>query len=315
MKFELANILKIQKDLQKDLPLEENLSRILKDFEKKIKFQSLGIFLKVPRTDLYRLKISRNISHSFAKNTIFTQADPLLEELSKFDPIENIGLGFFKLEFDYSHLIINPIYFKDKLFGFFFIDLADGSFSEEEIIQMNFYTSLISMIVQIHLLEEEVHHHKGLYDITKVYNYKTFIHRTDALLELMKRYNRDFCIAILTIDNFNNLVRSVGKYKIHEIMQEIAYCIKGNLRNTDIIGQIHENSFAIALPETSKKNTENTIKRIDERLTQTIEINKITRGWGICEYDEKKNDIIALIKHSENAAFEAVRKEKNIEVY
>ena len=83
MKFRLIQFNELMQDLLKEKPLEESLSQIIRTIEEEFNFNSLGVFLKVPRSEIFRLKIGRNLSHTFSKNTIFTEGDPLIVDLSK----------------------------------------------------------------------------------------------------------------------------------------------------------------------------------------------------------------------------------------
>ena len=64
----------VLEDLMRKKNIEENLSKLIRFLEEEIEFQILGIFLKVPRSKAYRLKISRNVSHHYAKTTPFKKS-------------------------------------------------------------------------------------------------------------------------------------------------------------------------------------------------------------------------------------------------
>jgi len=308
MNFSIQHFVNLQKEIQADLPLEESLSRILKDLDKEVKYNSLGIFLKVPRTELYRLKISRNISHHFAKDTIFTNADPLLEELHYFKQIGVDEYGFYRFEHDFSHLVITPIFYKKELYGFMFVDLVTGSFSEEKLEFIEFYGSVISTTVRIHALEDGLMHNHGVFDINKIYDFQPFVHKTSHSMKLMKRYNRDFSLAVLLIDNYKTLVQTQGEETITKKIDSIGNYIKDSLRTTDIIGKYHKNVLIITLPETNKKEAMLTINRIEKQYIDLIVENKVVRGWGIAEPNDEIKTVMDLIKEAQNAAKEASRK-------
>ncbi len=307
MDFSIKHFVELQKDIQADLPLEKSLSRILRDLEKEIKYQSLGIFLKVPHTELYRLKISRHISHHFAKDTIFTAGDPLVQEMMKFEQIEIDEYGFYKFEHDFSHLIITPIFYKSELFGFMFLDKKEGFFSEEHQELIKFYGSIGSITVRIHNLEDDIAQHEGFYQINHVHKFQPFTHKANTSLRLMKRYNRDISLCVLYIDNYKSLVNKRGVNKVSKIIESIGDYIKDNLRTTDIIGRYQNNIFLIALPETDKKNALLTIKRIEGSFIDIIQKNNIIRGWGVSQANDETNNVMDLIKEAKMIAKDACR--------
>ena len=91
--------------------LEEKLSTIIGDMEQEFNSSTLGIFLKVPNMEIYRFKIGRNLSHTFSKNTIFTQADPLITELAKLELIDMKYPGQYMFEeYHAGKFPFQPIY-------------------------------------------------------------------------------------------------------------------------------------------------------------------------------------------------------------
>ncbi|MFO7897409.1 MAG: diguanylate cyclase [Candidatus Cloacimonadales bacterium] len=311
MNIELEKFIKLERSLQADLPLEESLSRIIKNIDQQITYQSLGIFLKVPRTELYRLKIGRNISHQFSKDTIFTKSDPLMEQLADLQKIEVDEFGFYKFEHDFKHMIILPLFYDKTIFGFIFVD-SQKFFDSDQIKILEFYCSFISFILKIHILEDDIINHQGIYEANQIYDFKAFMHKANNSFAIMKRYNRDFSIIVFVLENYKQLVRTIGETKMENILRDIGNCIKSNLRNTDIIANIHQKSFVIALPETSTPKAALTIKRIEKNLQPILEANKILRGWGISESNEELPTMSDLLKEAQGKALEAVRKEKTI---
>jgi diguanylate cyclase (GGDEF)-like protein len=307
MNFSIEHFVRLQKDIQADLPLEESLSRILRDLEKEIQYQSLGVFLKVPHTELYRLKISRNISHHFTKGTIFTAGDPLIQEMMKFEQIDIDEYGFYKLEHDFTHLIISPIFYKSELYGFIFIDRKENFFSEEHQELIKFYGSIISTTVRIHSLEDDIAQHEGFYQINHIHKFQPFIQKANSSLRLMKRYNRDISLCVLYIDNYKSLVNIHGFDLVYKIIESIGEHIKDNLRNTDIIGRYQDNIFLIVLPETDKKNALLTINPIEQNFIDIIDKNNINKGWGIAQANDETNSVMDLIKEAKHKAKESCR--------
>lgn len=316
MTFKLLKFDALLNELLQKRPLEENLSKIIRDIEDEFEFLTLGIFLKVPKSETYRLKIGRNLSHNFAKNTIFTESDPIITELMNFKLLDIHHPGRFKFEKNYSHLLVVPLNYKEHLLGFFFIDKKKGVFESEEMTKVCTFASIISIVVQIFRQNEEIEQHRGLYEITRVYSIKPFLDRAEIIFSMMARYKRDLSIAVMKIDNFENIIRTIGEHETSDLMKKIAYIIKNDLRETDLIGKLHNDTFVILMPETSEKNCLHSVNRVNIKIMD-LPIMKVCKiGWGLVFKNGKIKNLDQLLKYAENAAFDSTRKtEGNITIY
>jgi len=301
---QMENLLR---NLQNKQPLEESLSKIVREMDTTFDFQSMGIFLKVPDSELFRLKIGRNISHTFSKTTIYTTGDQMMSDLSKFTPLEIIPPGVYIMEHDYSHLLIDPLFYSDVLFGFVFIDREEGLFGEEAIRRFHTFSSLISLIVNIYHQKAEIDSHRDLIERTRVYNYKPFISRAELMLSLMRRYQRDLTVCVLKIDNYENLQRLVGKNKTGDIVQHIVNVLQHSMRGSDLVGRIYKDMFAILMPETTVKNCHALVERLQLQILNNKLMSNSILGWGIVQDSEEITSISQFIHMGEKAAFESAR--------
>ena len=315
MEFNLLSFDDMLHNLLKKKELEEHLSYIIRKIEDEFDFQSLGIYLKVPNSEIFRMKISRNISHTFVKNTIFSNGDPMIEEIMNYKLLDIRSPGRYQFEKDYSHLLIHPLKQHDKLLGFMFIDKSNEEFESEEMTKMKLFASTISLIVQLYLQNNEIEQHRELYESANIYSYRAFLEKSDIIFSIMKRYNRNLTIAIIKIENCDNILRTIGEQETNDLLTQIAYAIKNDLRETDVVGKIHKDTFAILMPETSRKNGIITINRINNKVMKLTKINICKLGWGIASKDDKTKNIGKLIKFAEHAANDFHRKERKIIIY
>lgn len=284
--------------------LEEHLSHVIRNIEGEFDFQSIGVYLKVPNSDIFRIKISRNISHSFAKNSIFTKDDNLIEDL-KLSKILNIrSPGKYQFEKEYSHLLVLPLHYCDDLLGFIFIDKSSEDFDSEEITKMKLFASVLSITVQLYLQHSKIEQHSEIFESARIYLSEAFIEKSEILLSLMKRYNLEFTIAVVRLENFENLVRTIGGQKTEDILKQISNIIKDTLRETDIIGRIRNNAFAISMPETSNDDCVLTISRMNNKIMELPIIKTCKICWGIATKDDKTKIAEDLMKSAEQAAKE-----------
>lgn len=316
MEFDLLAFNEMLKKLTNKSEMEEHLSYLIRNIEDEFAFQSLGIFLKVPNSDIFRMKISRNISHTFIKNSIFTQADPMIQELMSFKMLDIQSPGRYVFEKEYSHLLILPLCHYDKLLGFIFIDKEEEFFQSEEMTKINIFASTLSLIVQLDLQSKEIEQHRGIYESANIYSHKTFLEKSEVIFSMMKRYNRYLTIAVVKIDNFDNIIRTIGEHETADLMKQISYLIKSELRETDIIGKIHDDTLAVLMPETSSKNSFITVNRVNNRINELPMMKVCNTGWGIATKDDKTQKAEDLIVYAEHAANDSNRKDEgNITIY
>lgn len=289
-------------------PIEEDLSAIVRNIEEEFVFSSLGLFLKVAKSDIFRLKIGRNLSHTFAKSTIFTSGDPLINELMDFQPLEIKYPGRYMFEKEYSHLLIAPLFYQEELLGFLFLDKEENFFEISEITAFKIFASLISLVVANDMMTKEIDQHRDFYETLQIYSMKAFQKNAEMVFSISRRYNREFVLAVMKLANHKNILRTFGEKKTNEMMNSIATFLQKDLRQADIIGRLDKDSFVIAMPETSTKNGIVTIQRLDDKINKLALMKSSTLGWGLKDNSDTAADLEMLIKAAEEAASESTRK-------
>ena len=156
----LNRFYEIMIDLQKKKNVEENLSKIVRFLTAEVKFQSLGIFLLTPGSTSYRLKISRNISHHYAKATVFTDGDNFISNLKKLQPLEFENDKLLSFEKSHSHLLVFPLHNNKVFLGFLFIDIETGKFSQEDYVKAGLAATIVSIIVELETVKRSAGSHK-----------------------------------------------------------------------------------------------------------------------------------------------------------
>lgn len=299
-------------ELQQNNTLEEKLSLIISYLDSILDFSSLGIFYKIPHMELYRYKTGRNLSHSFAKNTFFSPADPLIEELTDLKLLEMKYPGRYIFEKDYSHLLIAPIHIQNKLLGFVFIDKEEGFFDQEEISKFRSTISIISLVSEICLQQKELEQHKEMYEFFKIYNRKAFIQQLEIIFSMMKRYNRYLSLIVLDIGNYNKILRMHGEVNVKKLVENICLNLRSNLRESDMVGLLAENKISVLLPETSEKNSLITINRLVSKIEDIALIQSCKIGWGVSSKLEETNSYEMILKNAEQAARESLKKKSQV---
>lgn len=316
MDLNLVKFESLLQELKQDKSLEKNLSIIIRAIELEFQFQSMGLFLNSPKERAFRLKIGRNVSHTFSKQAVYHYDHPLLKKLQDlrdehyYDPQKQ------KMERDFSHLIIIPLHNNRELFGFFFMDRAEGHFNPEEVTKLNIFASIISLGVNMNDLREHLEQVKVIDEITRIYAYPSFIERASFIFSLMKRHRKNFILAVFKVNDFNELLRTYGKVKINQTAKEIGDILLNNLRTSDLAGKLFKDTIAVVMPETDLEGAMKVLERIDSYICSLDIMSPDNYVWGIAMMKDNVKDIHQLLHNAEEAAFEAIRNyEKKIIIY
>ena len=116
------------------------------------------------------------------------------------------------------------------------------------------------------------------------------------------------CAASLAVISVIEEEKGCEKARAAEkILKQISVIIKDTLRETDIIGRISKDTFAISMPETSNDNCVLTISRMNKKIMELPIIKTCKFEWGIATKDDKTKDAEDLLKFAEHAAKESFR--------
>ena len=103
-------------------------------------------------------------------------------------------------------------------------------------------------------------------DLTRLFNRRHFDFEFNREFKRIKRYNNDLSIAILDIDFFKNINDTYGHLCGDYILKEVAYIIKDNFRQTDIVCRYGGEEFAVILTETPKETANIPLERLRKRI-------------------------------------------------
>ena len=159
-------------------------------------------------------------------------------------------------------------------------------------------------------------------DLTGLYNHRYFVQRLNTELTRAARYNLQFTLVILDIDNFKQYNDTHGHLKGNTLLQQLSVIMQDNFREVDVIARYGGEEFAVIMPETSPKKSLATIERLRANVAEypfegrdKIPGKKVTISVGVASYPLNSQNAHTLIERADAAMYEAKRLGKNRVVF
>lgn len=110
--------------------------------------------------------------------------------------------------------------------------------------------------------------------LTGLENRRGFLPVAESLWNLVKRKNRDMCVAMIDIDHFKTINDQYGHGTGDRILRKIASVLDGSRRQGDLLARWGGEEFILLLPETDLMEACN----VAERFRQNVEAMTIQEG-------------------------------------
>ena len=160
-----------------------------------------------------------------------------------------------------------PLSVGGKPLGMLFLFSADGTALESNKKDL---LITVSNILAISLKNAQEYHRlkeAAVTDgLTGILNHKGFKDFLQMEFQTAKRYNKPLSLIMIDTDNFKVINDSLGHQAGDYVLQELAGCLKGSVRDADVVARYGGDEFAILLPETDMGKSKSLVVRILENL-------------------------------------------------
>lgn len=252
---------------------------------------SMGIDIKeTPRDTSF-------CGHAILNDEFFTVPDTTLDSRFYDNPlvVESPNVRFYA-----AHSISAPN--GSKLGTICLLDQSPRSFSEEDIQLLN---DLVQMVEQ----EISAIYSANLDELTKVLNKRGFFRTGIVLFEFCKKNHIPVSLLYIDLDHFKPINDQFGHAEGDEALKAFSKALRDSFRDTDVIGRIGGDEFAVLLGNCTLLDCQINL----DRLNRTIETNnatanikyKIKFSAGIAEYEPAKHLLLDdLLKDADYMMYE-----------
>lgn len=109
--------------------------------------------------------------------------------------------------------------------------------------------------------------------ITGVANKRLFLELAGMEVKKTYRYRHPITIIDIDIDDFKTINKKFGYHVGNQILYAAAQTIRNHIRETDIIGRIGEDEFAIVLPGSGYESADIVLSRLKNQLLEAMKKN------------------------------------------
>ncbi len=153
-------------------------------------------------------------------------------------------------------------------------------------------------------------------ELTQVYNRRAFMERCRDENNRLARLKRPVSVIFIDVDHFKQINDTLGHPTGDLTLQTIVQKIRSGLRETDILGRIGGEEFAVLLPETRKEQALEIAERVRQIIDKPICLNErvimVTISFGITSIPQAiQGNVDYLFKKADEALYLAKHAGRN----
>lgn len=147
--------------------------------------------------------------------------------------------------------------------------------------------------------------------MTGLHTAHDFNHFTIREIARSMRNRTEFVLAVLDVDDYQQLAMSRGYHNASEAVRRCGSIIQQNIRKSDMATRIHQQKFLLLLPETDKRGAFIHLERIRTLCEMEMKEFQVTVSGGMGSYPEDGETLETLKEAAHLALSTAKRLGKN----
>jgi diguanylate cyclase (GGDEF)-like protein len=144
--------------------------------------------------------------------------------------------------------------------------------------------------------------------LTRVLNARAFSERLTQELNRNRRYRHPVSLLYLDLDNFKALNDSRGHQTGDTVLRLVADAMRLAVRETDIVGRMGGDEFAVLMPETDGALADTVARRLGEGIKAAFPAAPlISASIGVVSFDDTAANADDVLRRGDQAMYEAKR--------
>lgn len=189
------------------------------------------------------------------------------------------------------------------------IDTVPRAFDANQIEVMKSFAKLVMNELELRQIAMSDH-------LTGAMTRRSWVEAADREVARATRYGTEVSIILMDIDHFKAVNDHHGHPAGDQVLRTVAARCIAELRNSDMLGRIGGEEFAVLLPETGRAGALEVAERLRKCLAGTpIDVNAvglpITASFGICSLSDTIRTVEGLLAAADRLLYEAKASGRN----
>lgn len=153
-------------------------------------------------------------------------------------------------------------------------------------------------------------------DLTGVCSRRYFIDKSEAVIEVMRRYQRPASMMVLDLDHFKKINDNYGHHAGDFALIAFTRACQQEIRESDVLGRLGGEEFGLMLPETTIQNAQIMAERICNAVAAVeIPVNnhtiRITVSIGLVALSVEDKSLDTVMRRADLAMYTAKERGRN----
>lgn len=195
--------------------------------------------------------------------------------------------------------------------------LESGRYTDMDLKLLAAIASIASNALSRAHMYQQMEHLATIDGLTQIPNHRHFQTLVTQQIETASRYGQMASLMLFDIDHFKNFNDTYGHPVGDQVLKEVARCVQGAVRSSDILARYGGEEFVVFMPMTDSDNAMQSAERVRAAVEamsiphESGKTLKVTISIGVCTFPQLADAKQALIDNSDKAMYYSKKTGRN----